>query len=84
MEHLFRTYGHNRHHGTWYIARSCMAKALILLAAAKSGRMPLPSGWKEALEIARWTVNRWSGEASDLEWAQRTLESIVGEVEKHM
>ncbi|KAF4437259.1 heterokaryon incompatibility [Fusarium acutatum] len=82
VEHLFRTYGHNRHHGTWYIARSCVTKALILLAAAKSGRIPLPSGWKEALEIARWTVNRWSGEAPDLEWAKRIMEDLLGEVEK--
>ncbi|KAG5766325.1 hypothetical protein H9Q72_005628 [Fusarium xylarioides] len=84
VEHLFRTYGHNRHHGTWYIARSCVTKALILLAAAKSGRISLPSGWKEALEIARWTVNRWSGEAPDLQWAQRMLEDILGEVENHV
>lgn len=84
VEHLFRTYGHNRHHGTWYIARSCVTKALVLLAAAKSGRIPLPPGWKEALEIARWTINRWSGEAPDLEWAQRILEDILGEVEKHV
>ncbi|KAI1038699.1 hypothetical protein LB503_007758 [Fusarium chuoi] len=84
VEHLFRTYGHNRHHGTWYIARSCVTKALILLAAAKSGRIPPPSGWKEALEIARWTVNRWPGEAPDLEWAQRILENIVGEAEKNV
>ncbi|VTT55487.1 unnamed protein product [Fusarium fujikuroi] len=84
VEHLFRTYGHNRHHGTWYIARSCVTKALILLAAAKSGRITLPPGWKEALEIARWTVNRWSSEAPDLEWAQRILETIVGEVEKNV
>ncbi|KAF5966216.1 oleate-activated transcription factor 1 [Fusarium bulbicola] len=84
VEHLFRTYGHNRHHGTWYISRSCVTKALILLAAAKSGRIPLPSGWKEALEIARWTLNRWSGEAQDLGWAQRMLDGIVGEVDKHL
>lgn len=61
-----------------------MTKALILLAAAKRGGILLPSGWKEALEIARWTVNRWSSEAPDLEWAQRILESIVGEVEKNV
>ncbi|KAF5543892.1 heterokaryon incompatibility protein [Fusarium mexicanum] len=72
VEHLFRTYGHNRHHGTWYIARSCVTKALILLAAAKSGRISLPSGWKEALETARWTQSEAD---RDQPYRYRALES---------
>ncbi|KAJ4263517.1 hypothetical protein NW762_006336 [Fusarium torreyae] len=82
VKHLFRTYGHHRHHGTWYIARACVTRALILLACAKSCRIPMPRGWKDALEIARWTIHRWSAEAPDLQWAETVLKSILGSLDK--
>ncbi|RSL43296.1 hypothetical protein CEP53_011770 [Fusarium sp. AF-6] len=82
VKHLLRTFGHNRHHGTWYVARSCMTRALTLLAAAKSGKLPLPEGWKEALEMARWTIHRWSTEAPDLQWAEQVLDNILRSIER--
>ncbi|KAI8672282.1 Zn(2)-C6 fungal-type domain-containing protein [Fusarium sp. Ph1] len=80
VKHLFRIFGHNRHHGTWYIARSCITRALTLLAAAKSGRIPMPERWKDALEVARWTIHRWSTEAPDLQWAEHVLDNILRSV----
>ncbi|KAJ4320120.1 hypothetical protein N0V84_006007, partial [Fusarium piperis] len=82
VKHLFRTFGHNRHHGTWCVARSYVTKALMLLAAAKSGKIPLPEGWKDALEIVRWTIHRWSAEAPDFQWTEHVLDSILKSVEK--
>ncbi|KAL2687617.1 hypothetical protein Neosp_005179 [[Neocosmospora] mangrovei] len=82
VTHLFRTFGHNRHHGTWYVARCCITKALTLLAAAKCGRIPMPERWKEALEMARWTIHRWSTEAPDLQWAEHVLDNILRNVER--
>ncbi|KAM5345649.1 hypothetical protein ACJ41O_011510 [Fusarium nematophilum] len=81
VKHLFRTYGHHRHHGTWYIGRACMTRSLVLLAAEKSGRVDMPEGWRDALEIARWTMRRWSGEAPDLHWALAVLDGVVRSVE---
>ncbi|KAM0549946.1 hypothetical protein ACHAPJ_009193 [Fusarium lateritium] len=84
VKHLFRTYGHHRHHGTWYVARACVTRAFILLACAKSYRIPMPRGWKDALEIARWTIHRWAAEAPDLQWAETVLESILGSLDKDL
>ncbi|KAF4449338.1 vegetative cell wall gp1 [Fusarium albosuccineum] len=81
VELLSRTYGHHRHHGTWYVGRACLTKALMFIAAEKSGKIQLPDGWKDALEIARWTLHRWSGEAPDLRWAEAILENVLSNVE---
>ncbi|CAI4212826.1 unnamed protein product [Parascedosporium putredinis] len=40
----FAAYAFRRHHGTWFVARTTAIRALLLLAAAKSGRITLPEG----------------------------------------
>ncbi|CAH0058243.1 unnamed protein product [Clonostachys solani] len=77
VQQMIRTFGNHRHHGTWYVSRVCIARALLLLAAARSGKISLPEDWKEALEIARGTVRRWCGEATDLRWAEAIFDDIA-------
>ena len=76
VEHMARTFSHHRHHGTWYIARASLTRALIILAAAKSGKIELPEGTVEALDEAHRTLERWSSEAPDLRLGLRVLEEF--------
>lgn len=70
---------YHRHHGTWYMVRTMLTRALIILAAARSGRLVLPTGWREAVEAAKRILKWWEGEAPDLRWAAEVLESVVAD-----
>ncbi|KAF4442232.1 vegetative cell wall protein gp1 [Fusarium austroafricanum] len=82
VEHLSRTHGHHRHHGTWYVARACVTRALLLAISIRCGRIPRPTGWKYALENALRTINLWSAEAPDLARAFTVLESVLSGIEE--
>ncbi|TQN65581.1 hypothetical protein CSHISOI_09840 [Colletotrichum shisoi] len=72
---------HHRHHGTWFMARAAMTRALLVLAAVKSGRFAqLPERWKQAVETATLALQRWYGEAPDLLRAASVLEGVIGQV----
>ncbi|KAK6210047.1 vegetative cell wall protein gp1 [Colletotrichum tabaci] len=72
---------HHRHHGTWFMARAAMTRALLVLAAVKSGRFTqLPERWKQAVETATLALQRWYGEAPDLLRAASVLEGVIGQV----
>lgn len=80
VEHLFSSIGHHRHHGTWYIARTCVTRVLLLVAAARSCKFSMPQGWKDAIEIALRILSRWAAEAPDLRWAEEVLSCVVGNI----
>lgn len=71
---------HHRHHGTWFMARAAMSRALLLLAAVKSSRFRMPDRWRQAVESATCALQRWYGEAPDLRRAASVLEELVGQI----
>lgn len=73
----FAAYAFRRHHGTWFVARTTATRALLLLAAAKSGRVPVPEGWRGAVGLALETLRCWGGEAPDLARLRDVLERIA-------
>ncbi|KAK7458600.1 vegetative cell wall protein gp1 [Colletotrichum acutatum] len=81
LELLLDANPHHRHHGTWFMARAAMTRALLLLTAVKSGRFSrLPERWKQGVDAATWALQRWYGEAPDLRKAASVLEDLVGQV----
>lgn len=77
IEHQLRCFPHHRHHGTWLVARTSLSRALLILAAMKSGKVTIPDMAREALEHARWTVSLWSAEAPDLKWGLAVLDDLM-------
>ncbi|KAF5501129.1 Echinocandin B biosynthetic cluster transcription factor ecdB [Colletotrichum siamense] len=80
VELLLDANPHHRHHGTWFMARAAMTRALLVLAAVKSGRFRLPDRWKHAVDSATWALQRWYGEAPDLRKAASVLEELMGQI----
>ncbi|KAL3478319.1 hypothetical protein BJX99DRAFT_107854 [Aspergillus californicus] len=70
----------HRHHGSWYVARNSMTRALLLLAAARSKKIEMPEGWEKALDHALQTLQYWAKEAPDLERAATLLQEMMGNV----
>ncbi|PTU18051.1 hypothetical protein P175DRAFT_0534955 [Aspergillus ochraceoroseus IBT 24754] len=75
---LCRTLTHHvaiqyRHHGSWLMARCAFRCGLSILAAARSGRIPVPPDWRECVEKAIATVRFWAKDASDLETLDKSL-----------
>ncbi|KAI1409253.1 vegetative cell wall protein gp1 [Hypoxylon sp. FL1857] len=71
----------HRHHGSWFVARTSTTRALILLAAARSGSFTMPPQWKEAVTMARSILQYWSTEAPDLQRAAAVLDDIATDME---
>ncbi|KAF2658597.1 hypothetical protein K491DRAFT_592537 [Lophiostoma macrostomum CBS 122681] len=67
----------HRQHGTWYVCRLSFSRALLLVAAVRSGRFSLPHGWEEAMQIARDILHSYKGEAADLQEASNLLEMLI-------
>ncbi|KAK7216348.1 hypothetical protein V2G26_004351 [Clonostachys chloroleuca] len=66
----------HRHHGTWFMIRTCMRSAVILLGAAKL-KYPLPQCWGDAVWQVWRLVSEWEGEISDLrEWNRFLKQSL--------
>ncbi|KAF6836705.1 vegetative cell wall protein gp1 [Colletotrichum plurivorum] len=80
VELLLDVNSHHRHHGTWFMARAAMSRALLLLAAVKSARFRMPDRWRQAVESATCALQRWYGEAPDLRRAASVLEELVGQI----
>lgn len=70
----------HRHHGTWYLGRGAITRALMLLAAAQSGKDILPKYWQDAVRKAMVMLRSWSAEAKDLHEASIVLERIAEDV----
>ncbi|OIW31477.1 hypothetical protein CONLIGDRAFT_659864 [Coniochaeta ligniaria NRRL 30616] len=70
-------YAYHRHHGTWLIGRAMTTRAMMILAAARSGRLQLPGDWMEAVEVAVKTLRWWEGEAPDFRLVAEVLESVA-------
>ncbi|KAJ5031392.1 hypothetical protein J3E73DRAFT_428551 [Bipolaris maydis] len=72
----------HRHHGTFYLIKSCTQSALILLAAARSRNfvtdevetpLHVPIGWQNAVEEVIQLLEAWEQESADLSTMANTL-----------
>ncbi|KAJ4209737.1 hypothetical protein NW767_000014 [Fusarium falciforme] len=71
---------HRRHGGTWLISRKIfMAACIIIAAAANSHRVSPPEEWHTLIGIAIQSLERWAGEASDLQRMANILVSMYRE-----
>ena len=70
----------HRHHGSWYGARQLFAKALLILATAKSGRIPLQEDWLSRIELVQVELKYWEDESPDLRVARLTLSQILSDI----
>ncbi|EXJ77958.1 hypothetical protein A1O3_09117 [Capronia epimyces CBS 606.96] len=77
VENALYAYPHQRHHGTWYVARACLTRALLLLAAGRSGKIDLPNRWREAIDLSMLTVQQWYDESPDLRKGASILQAII-------
>lgn len=57
------------------------AKALLLLAAVKSGKIVVPSEWRASVLVAMTSLKYWESEAPDLHEARLTLETILRDLD---
>lgn len=73
---IFRIPKH-RMHGTWFVCRSTITRALLIVGGARSRHLNLPDRWREALETARNILRRYKHEAPDLEQAFGVLDLLV-------
>ena len=69
----------HRHHGSWYGGRQLFTKALLVLAAKKSGNITVPPEWTESVNLVVTCLNYWENEAPDLRAARLALASIYSE-----
>lgn len=72
----------HRHHGAWYAARHIFACALILLAAAKSGRVQMPPDWPELVALSEIHLSYWEDECTDLGVARKVLIQVRQRVQE--
>ncbi|XP_014551204.1 hypothetical protein COCVIDRAFT_42469 [Bipolaris victoriae FI3] len=72
----------HRHHGTFYLIKSCTQSALILLAAARSrnfvtdqaeNSLHVPIGWQSAVKEVIHLLEAWEQESADLSSMANTL-----------
>jgi hypothetical protein len=71
----------HRHHGSWYGARQSFTKALLVLAAAKSGKIALREDWISYVELAQNQLKYWEGESPDLRMARSALSTILADID---
>ena len=67
----------HRHHGSWYAARQGFANALMVLAAAKSGRFELREDWVSMVTLVQSHLRYWEAEAPDLRSARMILQETM-------
>lgn len=79
LKHTLRGIRRHRHHGTWYQIRECVSMSFLLLAAVKSGKVPVPNTWKEAVETTIAGCMFWEQEASDVRALRCILVDILDE-----
>lgn len=78
LSFLHRGTPRHRHHGTWYENRGMFLKTLLVVAAARSGTVRLPSDWLDGAERCVAGLKFWEAEAPDLKEAREILGELLG------
>ncbi|POR39120.1 Uncharacterized protein TPAR_00673 [Tolypocladium paradoxum] len=65
---------YHRHHGSFFMIRSCTRSALVLVAAARTGCAAMPPAWDEAVAKVAGMLAYWEDEDRSLSGWKATLE----------
>ncbi|KAH8601506.1 hypothetical protein B0O99DRAFT_500909, partial [Bisporella sp. PMI_857] len=71
----------HRHHGTWFMCRLIISKALIILAVKKSGKSELPDHWRGSIEEMLGMLGYWETESPDVKKGREVIEGLYAEVD---
>ncbi|KAL3460375.1 hypothetical protein BJX64DRAFT_300674 [Aspergillus heterothallicus] len=66
----------HRHHGSWLVARGLFTKGLLILVAAKSRNITMPSNWISVVDTCIAGLMYWEDEAPDLRAARLRLQHV--------
>lgn len=64
------------HHGTWYQARSSANRALLLIAAFRSGKFEMPQDWKQTVQLALNCLQHWALDSPDINKAADIVQRL--------
>jgi hypothetical protein len=74
---ILRNMHHQRHGGTWFIARNSFRSAVLILAVAvRNGDVRPPGNWRELVRLALMTLERWCSGVEDLVRMKGVLERL--------
>ncbi|KAH7134450.1 vegetative cell wall protein gp1 [Dactylonectria macrodidyma] len=77
VQHQHIVHLSHHHHGTWYVARSSITRAALLIAAARSNKIKMPDDWRRAIDSALHVLEYWEGEAPDLGKGAKVLRNLI-------
>ncbi|PVH85798.1 hypothetical protein DL98DRAFT_37513 [Cadophora sp. DSE1049] len=67
----------HRHHGTWMVLNAATMASLTIIAAANSGRLAVPEGWRHTVELQILTLKYWEQESPDMQKARILLQDML-------
>jgi hypothetical protein len=67
----------HRHHGCWLTIRCMFTKVLLILAAAKSGRVEIRNDWQSRVRLFQDYLRYWEIEAPDLAAMRSALSELL-------
>ncbi|KAL4821228.1 hypothetical protein BDW67DRAFT_45996 [Aspergillus spinulosporus] len=76
FKHILSCSIKHRHHGSWFAGRNLFTKGLLVLVAAKSPNIAMPSNWVTIIDTCIAGIRYWEDEAPDLRAARHILQHI--------
>lgn len=70
----------HRHHGSWFCCRKVFSRALLMLAAVRSGKIEVFGDWHTSIELVIKYLSYWAAESPDLFVARTILETLYSQV----
>lgn len=80
FKHILNCSIKHRHHGSWFAARNLFTQGLLVLVAAKSPNIAMPSNWVTVIDTCIVGIRYWEDEAPDLRAARHILQHICQSV----
>ncbi|KAL4751968.1 hypothetical protein BDW72DRAFT_212359 [Aspergillus terricola var. indicus] len=80
FKHILNCSIKHRHHGSWFAGRNLFTKGLLVLVAAKSPNIAMPSNWVTIIDTCIAGIRYWEDEAPDLRAARHITQHICQSV----
>lgn len=80
FEHVRHHFNPHRHHGSWFEGRNLFTMGLLILVAAKTSNITMPSDWTTIVDTCITNLMYWEDEAIDLRAARLTLQNIYNSI----